>query len=284
VSTFFATFNLSSGSVSFTGAGATAGIVAVGDGWFRCSLTQNDGAGLSQFQIGLTNSVDAGSALPSYIGSGTGIFIWGAQLELGSTATDYQKVTSTYDVTEAGQADNYHLVFDGVDDSMVTPSIDFTGTDEMSVFAGVRKLSDAAIGIIAELSTNSGTANGTFYIASPVSGTDTRFRSRGTSAGDSISASGFVAPTTKVLSGLGAISDDQSILRIDGVQVATSTTDQGTGNYGNYPLYIGRRGGASLPFNGHLYQLLVRGALTADNLLNQTETYVASKTAGVDLT
>jgi hypothetical protein len=246
-------------------------------------LTQNDGAGLSQFQIGLTNSVDAGSALPSYIGSGTGIFIWGTQLELGSTATDYQRVGSTYDVTEAGQADNYHLVFDGVDDSMVTPTIDFTGTDEMSVFAGVRKLSDAATGVVAELGTDVGGVNGSFALYAPGAvAADYRLSSRGTTTRTIVLSQ--AAPDTAVLAGKADISGPFIDLSRNGVSVTQNTADQGTGNYANLPLYIGSRAGTSARFNGHLYSLLVRGALTADNLLNQTETYVASKTAGVELT
>jgi hypothetical protein len=200
------------------------------------------------------------------------------QLELGSTATEYQKVTSTYDVTEAGQADNYYLSFDGVDDFMVTPSIDFTGTDKMSVFAGVRKI--GVDGVVAELSASSGSNNGAFLLYTPSN--NYRFDSRGT-LGVIASASGFLQPITNVVTGIGNISGDNATLRVNGAQVAQNTGDQGTGNFGNYPLYIGSRAGTSLRFNGHIYSLIVRGALTADNLLNQTETYVASKTAGVTL-
>jgi hypothetical protein len=46
--------------------------------------------------------------------------IWGAQLELGSTATDYQKVVSEYDVTEAGVTSLDYLSFDGSDDFMTS--------------------------------------------------------------------------------------------------------------------------------------------------------------------
>jgi hypothetical protein len=215
-------------------------------------------------------------------GTGVDLFLRNAQDELGSTATDYQKVTSTYDVTEAGQADNYHLVFDGVDDSMVTPSIDFTGTDEMSVFAGVRKLSNT-IGILSEFGVRPVAGSWTIHANIVTGASSYDFTSQGTTS-RSATASVADAPITNVVTGLGDISGDLATLRINGAQAAQSTADQGTGNYGNYPLYIGRRGGTSLPFNGHLYQLLVRGALTEGNLLNQTETYVASKTAGVDLT
>lgn len=45
----------------------------------------------------------------------------------------------------------YYLEFDGSDDFLVTNSIDFTATDEVSLFAGVRKLSDVATGMVCEI-------------------------------------------------------------------------------------------------------------------------------------
>ena len=58
--------------------------------------------------------------------------------------------------------------------------------------------------------------------------------------------------------------------------------DQGTGNYGNYPLYIGRRGGAALPFNGHIYGLIGIGKLVSDNEIVNIEKELA-KRVGVTL-
>jgi hypothetical protein len=62
------------------------------------------------------------------------------------------------------------------------------------------------------------------------------------------------------------------------VDGTSSTADKGTGNFGNYPLYIGRRGGTSSPFNGHLYSLIIRGAQSTDAQIVSAETYVNSKT------
>ena len=67
-------------------------------------------------------------------------------------------------------------------------------------------------------------------------------------------------------------------MRIGGNNIVSSSTDQGTGNYGNYPLYIGARAGTSLFFNGRLYQLVIRGATTSDLLIASTEAFVANKT------
>jgi hypothetical protein len=108
---------------------------------------------------------------------------------------------------------------------------------------------------------------------------DTRFRfdSRGTATSFSVGGTAS-APVTAVVTGFGDISGDSAILRVNGAQAASITTDQGTGNYGNYPLYIGRRGGASLPFNGHLYSLVVRGAASTDSQIASVERYINGKT------
>jgi hypothetical protein len=67
-------------------------------------------------------------------------------------------------------------------------------------------------------------------------------------------------------------------LRVNGS--ASSTADQGTGNYLTYPLYIGRRGGTSLPFSGHIYGLVVRfGANLDASTITQTETWVGRRVA-----
>jgi len=42
--------------------------------------------------------------------------VWGAQREVGSTLTAYQKVGAATDITEAGVQDTYFLTTDGVDD------------------------------------------------------------------------------------------------------------------------------------------------------------------------
>jgi hypothetical protein len=212
--------------------------------------------------------------------TGTGLItIDYVQLEEGSTASAYQKVTSTYDVTEAGQADKYLLWFDGIDDSMVTPTIT-PGIDKVQVFAGVRKLIDAT-GMIAE--TSAGSNNGTFNLYTFTTPRNV-FTSRGTVFTEAV-ANFASAPASMVLTGIGDIAGDNATLRVNGTQAAQSTSNQGTGNYLAYPLYIGSRGGTSLRFNGQLFQLITRfGANLDANVITQTETYVAGKTAGVELT
>ena len=176
----------------------------------------------------------------------------------------------------------YYLAFDGVDDFLQTNNIDFTATDKVSLFAGVRKLSDAATAILAELSSDTNLNNGAFYIAAPISASPTiSFASKGT-LNARTDISGYAAPTSIVTTMQGQISTDRNIVRVNGLQKGSTSNDQGTGNYGNYPLYIGRRGGTQLPFNGHIYGLIGIGRLTTDSETIALEKAIAKNT-GVTL-
>lgn len=170
----------------------------------------------------------------------------------------------------------YYLAFDGTDDSLATAAINFSGTNKVNLFAGVRKLSDASFPMIAELSATINSNNGAFNLL--VSSAGYTFSSKGTAMAQAALNVGYASPISTVITGIGDISGDLSTLRFNGTQVSQLTTDQGTGNYGNYPLYIGRRGGSSLPFNGRLYSLIVRGALSSAAQIASTEAWVNAKT------
>lgn len=182
--------------------------------------------------------------------------------------------------------DRNYLETDGADDWMSTSPIDFTGTDKVSVFTGVRKLSDAAVGMLVELSTTSLTNQGTFSIRAPqavgASG-DYAFLSGGSIPGVAVASSGvYLAPSSAVLRGVGSISGDISRCSVNGVSGVLVTADQGSGNYGNYPLYLFRRGGTTLPFTGHFYGLTIVGRLTTDAETSSMERLLAQRT-GVQL-
>ena len=87
-----------------------------------------------------------------------------------------------------------------------------------------------------------------------------------------------VAPISAVLSGAANIGGDVATLRLNGADREASIADQGAGNYGNYPLFIGARAGTSLWFNGRLYSLVIRGAQSTTQKIEQTEAWVNGKT------
>jgi hypothetical protein len=171
---------------------------------------------------------------------------------------------------------NYYLLFDGVNDCMVTSSIDFTATDKMSVFSGIRKLVDST-GMLAELSSIASNT-GAFGMQAPNSATNSyRFESTGTTI-RATDTTGFSAPITSVVTGFGDISGDISRLRVNGTQTSQNTNDQGSGNFGNYVLNIGSRNGTDFRYNGHIYSLIVRGASSTSDEIDEAEAWVNGKT------
>ena len=199
------------------------------------------------------------------------------QLELGSSRSAYQFNYNRFNVTQPPLAQVNYLSFDGVDDFLVTPTVT-PGIDKVQVFAGLRKLSDAVgYGILAE----TGGGSGTFTIHVPYDQNtgSLDFTSRGTSGASATVTTGYAAPLTTVMSGLGDISGDRATLRLNSNQVAQNTGDQGTGNYLANAIFIGRRAGTSLPFNGNIYQLIVRfGANLDAGTISSAETFVNEKT------
>jgi hypothetical protein len=210
------------------------------------------------------------------------LWVWGADLRSANdTIYPYQRIEAATVYDSDTSKFPLYLALDGSDDSLYTAAnLDLSATDKVTVFAGVTKLSDAANGVIVEHSASPGTDNGVFGLQAP-GGTPASelavWRSRGTNSAFAIASSGFTAPATAVLTGLGDISGDSAILRINGAQAASATGDQGTGNLGTYPLYIGRRNNATLPYNGRIQQLIVRGAASSAAEISSAERYIAGK-------
>jgi len=218
----------------------------------------------------------------STLNTATSVITWGADLRVSNDGVGlpvYQRVAASTDYDTAGFP--IYLRADGSNDYMLTNSIDFTATDKMTVVAGVRKLSDAAVGEFIELSTDSRTLSGAFDVRAPNSaGTYTSF-SHGTAAAaanQEASASTYTAPITNVVSATHDISGDLSTINVNGVAGTSGTGDKGSGNFGNYPLYLFGRGGTSLFYNGRCYGLIVRGAQSNATDLAAMTAYINADT------
>lgn len=194
----------------------------------------------------------------------------------GNHATQATATSRPILQTESGK---WYLAFDGVDDSMATAAINFTTTNNTTVWAGVRKLSDVAIGVVCEFGDNFNTNNGSFALFAPFQAGQAQYVivSKGTTNVQAFRTP-FAAPHTAVLTGITDISAPSVSLRVNATTSVANTATQGTGNYGNLSLYVGRRGGASLPFTGRIYSLIIRGAASTTQQITDTETYINGKT------
>ena len=281
--------NLSTGVLSSAGYGndltSASTATNVGNGWYRITMP-NGGAGNTGWWIYIEQA-------SNFIGDGvSGVYLWGADRRFTSQATGligptYQRVVdaATYDTVGFLP----YLEFNGLSWSMSTNSIDFTATDKMTVWAGVRKLSDATLGILAETSAVANSNNGAFAIGAPGwSPVAARYGSliKGTSANALFanSPNSFAAPITNVLAMqydlAGASNSDVMKMRLNAASQSLTFFDgpASGGNFGNYPLFIGARNNASFFFTGWLTSLIVRGAQSTQSQIEATESWVNGKT------
>ena len=241
-------------TIQFTGAGSVTA-----SGTYSGALTN-----------GQTFTCTAGTLTLTVSGSVTN-----AQLEAGSTATAKQVVGAAYDVTESGVASVYTAYFDGVDDRLVSPSIDFTATDKMSVFGGVRKTVE--LGLLdcllecADIFLGPGFALNTK--AKGLAG-NASFGSRG-STSDRYALTPLPTNTSAVITGYADIPAPSVNIRNNSVIGTGSTLSQGSGMYPNAAINVGSRPGGGYPFKGFLSALCARGTTTSSADITRMEKWMA---------
>jgi hypothetical protein len=261
------TFDLTNGTVGRQGTTATASIVSLGDGWYRIRNTVTTVSNVSgESSAGLSLCLSAtDQTRPSYLGDGvSGVLTKNLQVELGSTATAYQKTTTIYDTTEAGVADLHYLQFDGVDDGLAITSIIPSSLGLGAVWsfwwgikwdAGTQTVFGAAAA-----------TSGRYILAAQQSSTSAR------------SDSG--APTVRVNqtvipAGAAPRGDLYTALTSPAGSKVMTVTEANLMNY-TTGIFFGAY--SAYTFNGKLYSLIIRGASPNADQIAAAESYVNSKT------
>jgi hypothetical protein len=187
----------------------------------------------------------------------------------------------------------YYLDVNGTNNKMVSGSVDFSTSDRINVFAGIRKESDATARLLMELGSNINTVNSTFYIAAPeltgASG-DFSVNARGTVLSAAVGSGPILAPVSRVLHLSADISEDRLQLNLNGELAGQSTLDRGTGNFANLPVNLFSRNGDSLFFDGRYYRgIAINRDLTnlevqqVNDWINATTQAYTSNDNGVNL-
>jgi len=170
------------------------------------------------------------------------------------------------------------LRWNGSNSWMQNASVDFSGTNKVSVFVGVRKQSDAAAGVVCETSTAPNSTNGSISLQAPTgAATNYGYYSRGTSQ-QGVTPTPYVSPITNVISAQSDISSPSMSMRINGVAAGSTGATQGTGNFGNYPAYFGARAGSSLFFNGLTFSNIAIGIALSASQIAAFEAWTNSRT------
>jgi hypothetical protein len=111
--TIGAWFDTQNVSVFSTDAGVTASITTANNGFYRLTITRTSNNSTGYTNIFLNNSTPTAGVYitgNTYVGDVTkGVYLWGAQLELGSTATTYQPIATTQQAYISSQF-KYNLI------------------------------------------------------------------------------------------------------------------------------------------------------------------------------
>jgi hypothetical protein len=180
------------------------------------------------------------------------------------------------------------LRFDGLDDCLVTPSIDFSACDAVTVIVGVRKAVGTAGGIVME----HGSGPGRFALMAPFDSigggdnlhTDTQspaysgLYAIGTAVAGTVFAQVYVATAASRLGKLGTYT-------VNGngryPRSPTGTDLTGAFVFQNLALNIGQRNAATHPFNGDLYSLTVIGRRLSNAEMLNTSRWINQQMGGV---
>ena len=241
--------------------------------------------------MSVTEAFDAGLMFQDSTGTTPAALEMPVGLVLGQVGSiNASQTTSTKRPTLKDDGSGHlYLLFDGIDDCFVTPSIDMTGTDKVTVFAGVRGLSSSGINILAEFSTDSDSTAGTFELGMPVVGKTLYYQLCASSRMDGAVTSVFTGPASVVTTAQFCTSASTPAAavaaRANGADLSlvySPPSITSRSSFSDQPLYIGARNQASFYFNGHMYTLpIVVGRAVEPALIAEVEAHINAQMGGI---
>ena len=223
--------------------------------WQRFSFTTT-AASSSMSHFGINNFDD------SYASD---ILIWGAQVEVATEASNYQKRVTDIDVTESGVGEVYYLKFDGVSDAMSLTGLTSPSTPITAWFGYSATNAESNTNrLLLDIETGRTFLGASVDVAGNIGYYDGDY-------------SRFAADSNALKVLTYDLVEDNAKIRIDGTQEYSDTTyDQraiggNIGLFANYPL-------TSNHVAGNLYSCILRAAESTDKEIASTESYVAKKT------
>ncbi len=256
-------FDIAAGTLGTVASGYNSEIKSIGDGWFKCTVTTASEIN-TNFYGGIYGVADTINSTEVTANGLDGIYIWGASMvSINYSQLPYQRVNTATDYDTDLKFPRY-IKFDGVDDFLSTAII-VPNTNKAQVFAGVRN-NNTSVGVLIENSTTS--SNGTsgslaIYSRSAANGDYAFAANLGATYGYRQTANSWGFPSNNLLSVIydGSTAGITNAIKpqINGADIpliVVGTT--AVGGFTANPLFIGRRTGSSLPFNGYVYQLIVR--------------------------
>lgn len=200
----------------------------------------------------------------------------------GNHAT--QATTASKPILQQDGNGKYYLAFDGVDDALFNTSVTIASTQKVSVFFGI-EISTTAVGSIYSYGNNSLADAGAFGHFSSEPGAGSLLAAAYTSVQNAGYTSGSTTPRRLVAAtSFDTTASSQMAQLATRINTAPQTLTLYTGGSlasgnlgGTLPLHVGRRNGGP-NFNGRIYQLIIRGALTDAAGIAAAEAFVNSKT------
>ena len=213
----------------------TVSIDAVGNGWYRCSCLIP--AGNTQFVLG--PAISTSTSTTTYLGvEGSGIYVWGAQLEESSFPTSYIETTGS---TATRAADVASI-----------PVADFGFNDNAgTVFVEASVLNDQNANDRRILEISDGTISNFFSFYQDVSAGENIYIAN--QSGGSLTANfdtGFTITESSIFKAIATLKDNDVAASVNGGSITTDTST--TISSALSEVNIGYLGGGTQQLNGHI--------------------------------